>query len=214
MVDRSKSDSGGIAAHLLSDERLLEERRIAGAAVGVTDRRLVVCSADGTGDIRAVDRTSVRAVEFRSSNDRDQLLPAALWAGLGVFLLVGGGFLPSGGLFRPIDPPSAVGLDGLFEAVNRSIALLSYLEPRFSPWPPCRSSGPAIGFCGTSGAGRTSSRWPSLAASRFEFRLRTPRNRPPNSDRCWPSATTDHRPTAVADISGERLRRLPNRSKL
>ena len=131
MVDRPRGDSGGVAAHLLSDERLLEERRVAGAAVGVTDRRLVVCSADGTGDIRAVDRTSVRAVEFRSSNDRDQLLSAALWAGLGVFLLVGGGFLPSGGLFRPVDPPSTVGFDGLFEAVNRLIALLSYLDTAF-----------------------------------------------------------------------------------
>ena len=131
MVDRPKGDSGGVAAHLLSDERLLEERRVAGAVVGVTDRRLVVCSTDGTGDIRAVDRTSVRAVEFRSSNDRDQLLSAALWAGLGVFLLVGGGYLPSGGLFRPVDPPSAVGFDGLFEVVNRSIALLSYLDTAF-----------------------------------------------------------------------------------
>jgi len=129
MDDQPTGDPGGVEAHLRADERLLEERRVAGTSVSVTDRRVLMCSNDA-GDIRAVDRTNVGAVEFRSSSDRDHLLSAALWAGLGVFLLVGRRFVPAQ-LFRPVDPPSGVGFEALFAAVNRLIALLSYLETAF-----------------------------------------------------------------------------------
>jgi len=128
MADRPEGNTDGIAPHLRPDERLLEEQRLAGARVGVTDRRVVVRS--GGGDLRAVDRTNVGAVEFRSSGERGHLLSAASWAGLGVFLLVGRRFVPTRP-FRPVDPPPAVGFEALFVAVNRLIALLSYLETAF-----------------------------------------------------------------------------------
>ena len=128
MADRPEDDTDGVASYLRPDERLLEERRVAGTRVGVTDRRVVVRS--GGGDVRAVDRANVRGVEFRSSGERGHLSSAALWAGLGVFLLVGRRLVPAR-VFRPVDPPPEVGFGALFAVVNRLIALLSYLETAF-----------------------------------------------------------------------------------
>ena len=129
MTDRQEDNTDGVAPHLRPDERLLEERRVAGARVGVTDRRVVVRSGGG-GVVRAVDRANVRGAEFRSSGERGHLLSAALWASLGVFLLVGRRLVPAR-VFRPADPPPEVGFEALFAAVNRLIALLSYLETVF-----------------------------------------------------------------------------------
>lgn len=130
-MDRPRESEPTLAAHLLADERLLEERHVAGALVGLTDRRLLVGRDGGTDDVRAVDRTNVRGVEYRRTDHRGHLLSAALWAGVGLVLVAGWRIVPSEFPSRPVEPIPGAGFESLFEAVNRLVVLLSYLDTAF-----------------------------------------------------------------------------------
>ena len=122
---------GSLTEHLLEGEEPLEEQQVAGAPVAVTDRRLLVGRDDWTRDVRAVDLRNVRAVEYRKTGRRGHLLSAALWTGLGLVLVAVSRVVPSEFLSRPVEPIPGAGFESLFEAVDRLVSLLAYLDTAF-----------------------------------------------------------------------------------
>ena len=113
---------------LRDDETLTETVPVGAAAVGVTDRRLLVRQ---DAEIRAVDLTNVRAVRRRTLQDRGRLSAALQWGGLAAVLAVARAFAPLEGLVAPVEPPPDGGFEALYEAVAMLVDALRYLDEAF-----------------------------------------------------------------------------------
>jgi len=113
---------------LRDDETLTETVQVGAAAIGVTDRRLLVRQETG---IRAVDRTNVRTVRRRTLQDRGRLSTALQWGGLAAVLLAARAFAPLESLVAPVEPPPGGGFEALYEAVGVLVDGLRFLEEAF-----------------------------------------------------------------------------------
>jgi len=125
-------DRGGavtVRGALRQGERLTETVDVGAGTVGVTDQRVLVSRQNG--NVRAVDRTNVRAVRERAVSERGRLVSAVQWGALGGFLLFARRVAPLEGFVTGVDPPPDVGFERLFAAVNRLLAALQYLEEAF-----------------------------------------------------------------------------------
>ena len=113
---------------LRDDETLTETVQVGAAALGVTDRRLLVRQ---DAEIRAVDLTNVRAVRRRTLHDRGRLSAALQWGGLAAVLVAARAFAPLEALVAPVEPPPGGGFEGLYEAVAVLVDALRYLDEAF-----------------------------------------------------------------------------------
>ena len=113
---------------LRDDETLTETVQVGAAALGVTDRRLLVRQ---DAEIRAVDLTNVRAVRRRTLQDRGRLSAALQWGGLAAVLVAARAFAPLEALVAPVEPPPGGGFEGLYEAVAVLVDALRYLDEAF-----------------------------------------------------------------------------------
>ena len=113
---------------LRDDETLTETVQIGAAAVGVTNRRLLVRQG---ANLRAVDLTNVRAVRRRTLQDRGRLSAALQWGGLAAVLVAARVFAPLEALVVPLEPPPGGGFEVLYEAVAVLVNALRYLDEAF-----------------------------------------------------------------------------------
>ncbi|PSP67810.1 hypothetical protein BRC85_04595 [Halobacteriales archaeon QS_1_69_70] len=113
---------------LQDGETLTETVQVGAAAVGVTDRRLLVRQG---ANLRAVDLTNVRAVRRRTLQDRGRLSAALQWGGLAAVLIVARAFAPLESLVAPVEPPPDGGFDALYAAVAVLVNALRYLDEAF-----------------------------------------------------------------------------------
>ena len=118
----------GFRGALRDDETLTETVQVGAAAIGVTDRRLLVRQ---DAEIRAVDLTNVRAVRRRTLQDRGRLSAALQWGGLAAVLVAARAFAPLEALVVPVEPPPDGGFDSLYEAVAVLVDALRYLDEAF-----------------------------------------------------------------------------------
>jgi hypothetical protein len=118
----------GFRGALRAEETLTETVQVGAAALGVTDRRLLVRQ---DAEIRAVDLTNVRAVRRRTLQDRGRLSAALQWGGLAAVLVAARAFAPLEGLVAPVEPPPGGGFEGLYEAVAVLVDALRYLDEAF-----------------------------------------------------------------------------------
>ena len=122
------TDDDAFRGALRDDETLTETVKVDAAAIGVTDRRLLVRQG---GDVRAVDLTNVRAVRRRTLQDRGRLSAALQWGGLAAVLVAARAFAPLEALIVPVEPPPGGGFEGLYEAVAVLVDALRYLDEAF-----------------------------------------------------------------------------------
>lgn len=113
---------------LRDDETLTETVPVGAAAIGVTDRRLLVRQG---ADVRAIDLTNVREVRRRTLQDRGRLSAALQWGGLAAVLVVARAFAPLEALVAPVEPPPGDGFEALYEAVAVLVDALRYLDEAF-----------------------------------------------------------------------------------
>ena len=122
------ADSDAFRGALRDGETLTEAVRVGAAALGVTDRRLLVRQ---DAEIRAVDLTNVRAVGQRTLQHRGRLSAALQWGGLAGVLVVARAFAPLEGLVAPVEPPPGGGFEALYAAVAVLVDAFRYLDEAF-----------------------------------------------------------------------------------
>lgn len=131
-----ESEAGGVGeageadfeSALHAGESLEEEFPVGRAAVGVTDRRLLVRQ---DGHLRAVDLTNVRGVDERTLSERGHVSKAVQWSLLGAFLLVARIVAPLEGLTAEVGPAPEGRFEALYSVVSLLAEILRYADEAF-----------------------------------------------------------------------------------